>query len=451
MEVAVEWKDPGAGSDWGCDSIRRDNVLDVFQQNRSSPHCDSSWECCCDSNSPTGGSPGFTESHNVANRKQFRTLFSFGYQGRQDCDCGGFVRIPASATTGAQNCAGATVKRPITDGLKTICIVIAAFSATGFSQIVPTNSNSVVQNLWTGDISRKESPSVRIDGGAVSREKFAFHWETRISPATPPLAEGFSTTTTDAVDVIHRIMLDHSGRTYFGYDVLIDVLPESNSYRITFKPLVMTAKLARGLVMDSWAEWVPLAAPRFPSPQVVHGGDILEFTLLTNNGTGQKIQDYISVQEPLQSPDFRGPGIEERDFSYATGTPRDVTASDVELRLRAPRVSINGKLDPSSSNRFDEANGMFVWIYLQGHGRFIMSLLPHSGFSKAGEIRGTSLSFKDGSDTYSISAASRIAPGQAAFNLYVLHQPEWKPTYPFADVSKFNMGAEDRVESLIGK
>jgi hypothetical protein len=50
-----------------------------------------------------------------------------------------------------------------------------------------------------------------------------------------------------------------------------------------------------------------------------------------------------------------------------------------------------------------------------------------------------------------ISAAARIAPGQAAFNLYVLHQPDWKPTYPFADLAAFNMGAEDRIEPLLGK
>ena len=332
-----------------------------------------------------------------------------------------------------------------------LCIAIAASSATEFAQTVPLNSTSAIQNMWTADPSRKQSPSVRIDGGVVSREKFSFHWETRISPASPPLSGGFSTTTTDTMGVIHRVMMDRSGRTYFGYDVLIDALPEDYSYRITFKPLVMTSALAKGLDMDRWSAWMLLTAPRFPSPQIVRGGDILEFTLLTNQATGQKISDYISVQEPHQSATSRGFAVEEREFSYATGTSRDITAGDVELRMRAPRVSINGKLDPSSSKRFDEVGGVFVWIYVSGHGRFIMSLLPQPGFSKAGEVRGTSLSFKHGSDTYSINAAAKIAPGQAAFNLYVLHQPDWKPAYPFADLSAFNMGAEDRLESLAGK
>jgi hypothetical protein len=332
-----------------------------------------------------------------------------------------------------------------------ICFAIAALSAPVFAQIVPSNRNSAIQRAWDGDTVAKQSPSIRIDGGGVLREKFGFYWETRISPATPALAEGFSTGTTDSMGVIHRIMLDRSGRTYFGYDVLIDVLTETNSYRMTFRPLVMTSTLAQGLSMDRWSEWIPLSAPRFPSPQNVRSGEILELTLLTNGGTGQRIVDYLSIQEPLQtrSPFLRLPG--ERDFSYATGIPRDITTSDVELRLWAPRLNVNGKEDPSTVTRTDEAAGTYVWIYVQNHGRFILSLSPHPGFSKAGEIRGSNLTFTDGSDKYSISAASRIAPGQAAFNLYVLHQPEWKPTYPFADLSAFNMGAEDRIEPLLGK
>jgi hypothetical protein len=332
-----------------------------------------------------------------------------------------------------------------------ICLVITLFSVAAIAQTNPLDSNSAVQHVWTANTAAKQTPSNRIGGGVVSRERFGFHWETRIAPATPALAEGFSTTTTDATGVIHRVLLDRSGRTYFGYDVLVDVLPEANSYRLTFQPLVMTSALAQGLYMDRWSEWTPLSAPRFPPPQDIRSGEILELTLLTNSGTGQRIVDYVSVQEPLRKAGFQESRPNERDFSYATGTPRDFTTSDVELRIHAPRLSVNGKLDPSTSARDDDAAGAYVWIYAQNHGRFILSLSPHPGFSKTGEVRGSNLTFKDGSDTYSISAASRIAPGQAAFNLYVLHQPDWKPTYLFADLSAFNMGAEDRIEPLVGK
>ncbi len=123
----------------------------------------------------------------------------------------------------------------------------------------------------------------------------------------------------------------------------------------------------------------------------------------------------------------------------------------MELTIQAPRLSINGKLDESSTKRFDEVSGGVVWIYVGKRGRYILSLVPHPelGFRRAGEVRGSSLSFVVGNDTFSLSTGGRIAPGQGSFNLYVLHDPDWKPTYPMADLSAFNMGAADRPESLM--
>jgi hypothetical protein len=53
-----------------------------------------------------------------------------------------------------------------------------------------------------------------------------------------------------------------------------------------------------------------------------------------------------------------------------------------------------------------------------------------------------------GTDRYTLSTGARIAPGQAAFNLYVIQQPTWKPTYPFADTSAFTIGATDQFEAI---
>src|SRR5215475_4914473 len=53
-------------------------------------------------------------------------------------------------------------------------------------------------------------------------------------------------------------------------------------------------------------------------------------------------------------------------------------------------------------------------------------------------------------EMFKLVANGAIAPTQAAFNLYVLHDP-WKPDYAFADTSAFSMGAADRAESLVHK
>jgi hypothetical protein len=175
--------------------------------------------------------------------------------------------------------------------------------------------------------------------------------------------------------------------------------------------------------------------------------------LLTNSATNQAVVDYVTVQEPSRV--FRGfnTPARDREFAFAPGPARDFRTDDVQLSLQAPRLSINGKLDETSAQRYDAVSGAVVWFYAAKRGRYILSLAPRPelGFRKAGEVRGSSLSFTLGNDTFTVSTGGRIAPGQAPFNLYVLHEPEWKPSYTFADLNVFVMGADDRAESLLRK
>jgi hypothetical protein len=171
-----------------------------------------------------------------------------------------------------------------------------------------------------------------------------------------------------------------------------------------------------------------------------------------NNATNQRVVDYVTVQEPTRR--FRGwDSVPDRQFSFAPGPSRDFRADDVELSIQAPRLSINGKLDETTTGRFDSVSGSVVWIYVAKRGRFLLSLAPHPelGFRKAGEVRGSSLSFVAGGETFTLNTDGRIAPGQAAFSLYVLHDPDWKPTYANADLASFKMGAADRAELLLKK
>lgn len=293
--------------------------------------------------------------------------------------------------------------------------------------------------------------SVRIDGGVVSRTTLGFYWETRLEPPKPELTDVFGTATNDASGLIHRVLWDRSHRIYVGYDVLVESLQETNTYRITFQALAMTPELAKRSFVDS-SGWTQLPMPGFPAPKTVTMGQVLVLNLLTNNTTGQKIVDYVTIQEP--SGGFRGfEHVPTREFSFATGSPRDFRTEDAELRIREPRLSVNGKIDESTVNGRGDAAGAIVWFYASKRGRYLLSLTPRTelGFKKAGEIRGTSLTFSVGQDTFTLSSGVRIAPGQSAFNLYVLHDPAWRPTHPNANLSAFTMGAADRAELLIRK
>jgi hypothetical protein len=298
--------------------------------------------------------------------------------------------------------------------------------------------------------------SRRLESGNASFDKFGFYFETYLDPGVPELANVGGGSTMDAKGIVHRYMLDHTRQMYFGYDAAVEVLPEPNTYRVTFSQLTMTPELAQRIRPESPFNWRPVPTPGWGSPTVltIRGGEVVAMTLLTNSATGQKIVDYVTVQEPALRPvTFGTVNTPPREFGYATGAPRDFRAEDVRLRIREPRVSVNGKLDPSTVKAMDEVSGVAVWFYLPMRGRFILSLSPRPelGFQKAGEIRGTTLTFKIGSDSFTLISGAQIAPGAGAFNLYVLHQSSWLPGYQFANPSAFAMGAVDRMETLQNK
>ena len=305
--------------------------------------------------------------------------------------------------------------------------------------------------------------SVRLDQGVETRKNFGFYWETRLEPETPAMDVGtISTVTTGSSkdrDIIYRLEGDRSRHVYFGYQAQVEVLVEPNAYRITFSPI--DPSTARQLMSVTFGKedpdsWTQLSTTTWGTgaPQTIHGGDVVAMDLLKNAATGQKIVDYVTVQEP-PSPEigFQNLKAQAREFAFATGAARDFRADDGELRIRDARVSIGGKLDPSTAKFKGEVSGLVLWFYLPKRGRFILSLTPHAnlGFRRAGEVRGSTLSFTIGSETFKLVANGAIAPTQAAFNLYVLHEPTSKPDYAFADTSAFSMGAADRAESLVHK
>ena len=80
--------------------------------------------------------------------------------------------------------------------------------------------------------------SSRVDGGSVSRGTFGFYWETHLEPPVPVLSDGFGTAAeADASGAIDRILLDSvAPHWYFGYDVTVEPLAVTNTYRLTFGP-----------------------------------------------------------------------------------------------------------------------------------------------------------------------------------------------------------------------
>ena len=297
------------------------------------------------------------------------------------------------------------------------------------------------------------SQTRRIDSGTASMGTLAFYWHTDLNPPTPPLSSSFGTAFDTSANQVHRMLIDRAQRVYFGYTVRVEALAERNTFRLTFQPLSLTPEL-RGRLDDDAASWKALPIGRFPAPNIIRGGEVLELSLLSNDAWGQKVTEYVTVEEARPRPQgFQLAGPTPRDFTFAPGPARDFRVTDASLRLRDPRVFINGRFDAASARTFNEESGAVVWIYLPQRGRFLLSLVPNAkaGFRRAGEIRGSSVRFTVGSDVFSVSSDGAIAPGPSPYNVYVLHQPAWKPSYPNANVDVAIIGAADRMEDALAR
>jgi hypothetical protein len=296
--------------------------------------------------------------------------------------------------------------------------------------------------------------SSRLESGVSHQATFDFYYETRLSPPVPPLKDFGTAILAMRPDLVGRVLLDRAKRIYFGYSARVEALKDANTYRVTFDALTMTPELQRVLGADS-AEWRMLPVPRFPGPQMIRGGDVLELPLLTSNAWGQKVTDYVTVREP-RAPGFDNSG--PREFASATGAPRDFKVDDAVLRFRSPMVRVVTGVPgstPSMQNRRvqtdGDLSGSVLWIYVPYRGRFIVSLVPRPGFRRAGEVRGNTLRVRLEAEEIQVISDASIAPGDAAFNLYVLHDAGWKPTYPHANVDTIIVGAADATDYPMNK
>ncbi|MCC6860827.1 MAG: hypothetical protein IT158_19825 [Bryobacterales bacterium] len=248
--------------------------------------------------------------------------------------------------------------------------------------------------------------------GAGSKPGVRFRYETRIEPELPGRKPaGFGGGGLVAGAGFHRYLTDGIAKKYFGYDLAIDPEPD-NSFRVVFQPLSLSPERLGLAPANAWSQ---IPVPRLPAPLSVHSRDVIALDLLVHPGTGQKIVDYLFIDD------------DRAVVRLPSGPARDYRVEDVPITLGKVRLSVNGgqAVDTGSGS----ISGTAVFFDLPDRGRFILSLAPNEelGFRKAGEIRGDTMTIRWGSETYLLESDGPIAPGGGVFNLYVYHDPGWRP------------------------
>jgi hypothetical protein len=209
-------------------------------------------------------------------------------------------------------------------------------------------------------------------------------------------------------------MKDGNSRTYYGYDVSLEPADEDDTLRVSIQPLSFDAER---LELPEPETWTRLPPPRYPGPQTVHLGDTMAFDILVNHATGQKIVEYLHFGERHRR-------------ETAIGPAREFTIHDAQLNIRAGRLTVNGEEIEQGSMGDGSVRGHFIIFYLPPNGRFVLSLVPHPevGLLKAGEVRGSTLSFQAAGDMYEVNCRDKIVPG-SAYDLFVLHDPTYRPSH----------------------
>jgi len=226
-----------------------------------------------------------------------------------------------------------------------------------------------------------------------------------------------------------RIVLDESTHTYVGYELLIEPQP-SGGYLATFGKLGITPLELSSSQPSTDRSWTNQPIPSIPKSRVLQEGETMSIEIFVDPTTGDKLLDDVKINPP-RSPAmrFQTPPMVARPVPTVSGTARDFSPADAELQLTQVRtVTLNG--NPQGQLIPPNVHGPLVWLYLPAHGRFILSLVPRAdlGFTKAGEVRGGVILFTLGKDSVMLESMRQIATGDTAYNLYVLHDPDWEPT-----------------------
>ena len=266
----------------------------------------------------------------------------------------------------------------------------------------------------------------------------------------------------------HRYFLHPATRTFFGYDVLVEPGQQPDTCRVSFLELGLgPLDVAFGSqVGGSPADWKKLPPPVFPAPQEMHVGDTADITVWNDAQSGQKFVDHVTIKQLLGAAQSNSQWLQSvnvlstnvmnsmynaarngRTVPTVSGTARAFSAEDAEMRVMQPAIKINGSPAEVASRTPATANGTLIWFYLPKRGRYILSLAPRPelGFVKAGEVRGGAITFTLDKDEFTLESYTQIAPGDAPYILYVLHDPAWEPTAQ-GQSAYFKMGSVSPAE-----
>src|SRR2546421_3094392 len=239
--------------------------------------------------------------------------------------------------------------------------------------------------------------------------------------SVPPSAHDATSNLVESEDkpnLIHRIFVDAKNGLFFGYELLVELVPATRQFRVTVRPLseeYLQALRARPVFQNRRLHPSYNAAAFNSAPQLIGDGDTFTLDVLQSPRTGAKIVDVITVS-------LSDPGLQE---AVSDRQPRDFTLEDVQLKVTNYKLRVSGETVYRTTSG---CAGALVWFALPDRGRFVFSLVPHPGydFRKVGAVKHNTISFEWDGVAYEWESALPIVGTGGNWNLWVLRDADYQ-------------------------
>jgi hypothetical protein len=239
---------------------------------------------------------------------------------------------------------------------------------------------------------------------------------------------------------MQHCLYDRFTTFYFGYAMTISPGATAGTRTVLFTP-ADTASMSDGLrAVAGDLPLNPAPLPKYPPPQIVRSGDTIAMDLMTNADGSERIVDYIHFSFGQSAPQLAG----------ANATPRDFTIDDgaVQIDPNPPDVAIDSKKFAGIVLMYPPKSGKTLWAYFPGEGRFVLSLAPRAGLTKAGAVRGKRITFTWEGHEYEIRLSEPLAGLENSWNLYVMRDAAYSPRAVLVNAVVISA---DRLENLAPK
>jgi len=275
--------------------------------------------------------------------------------------------------------------------------------------------------------------SVTLDSGVVIKNTTVIEPPIRNS-AFLPLGTGFRS---DG-NTMRFIICDNAARSCFGFHLSVSAGGSPDTRLATLGPLGPEgAGMSIAITGEPAMKQQPL--PKYPAPQMIHDGDTVLFDLMVSADGAERVVEYLQF-------DF---GNKPAKTAAASARPRDFTLDDgpVNFSIDHGDVLLNGAKPATTPVFLAGRGGATLWAYFPGRGRYILSLAPHEGFVKAGTVRAGHISFQADGQQVDIHLGKPLAGTQAAWNLYVFHDPQFVPA--LKGQQPWVLVSADRLDNLM--